>query len=255
MRLVDRYGTQTEIDVDLERCEQADPCAYDHTCRIHRLYGFLKRAGYIAQRTSLDDGPPAPQFKWGEPWVPPCLWPQHPLGCKCNWETLRTARPARPALPPIWAWRREPGETLWADTNSMVNHSHIEVEDGALWLLDTCPWCAVGNPRLRSSVTDCFVHTDTPVGRKVCSGWKVGGLVGTSWYLTGDPRQIPAGRHFLPEGFASDHCFWCGGTGRVMASDPGEAGQSNPCPRCEGTGHLPDPPPSFPRECEFGRID
>jgi hypothetical protein len=31
-----------------------------------------------------------------------------------------------------------------------------------------CPWCADGNPRVRSSVSEAFVHTDTPVGRVVC---------------------------------------------------------------------------------------
>jgi phage FluMu protein Com len=33
-----------------------------------------------------------------------------------------------------------------------------------------CPWCAEGNPRVRSSVEPtAFVHTDTPVGRVVCT--------------------------------------------------------------------------------------
>ena len=208
-------GTQTELEVDLMNCEQGVTwCTPAAPCRIHALYGFLRTAGHIAPRTSLDDRPPEP-----------------------------------PALPPIWCWRREPGETLWADTNSMVNHSRVEVEHGALWLLDTCSWCAEGNPRVRSSVVDCYVHIDTPVGRKVCAAWKVGGRFGTGWYLTGDPRQVP--------GIFADHCFWCSGTGRVAFPEWGGdgPGQSTPCPRCGGTGHLPDPPASFPRECEFGRID
>lgn len=31
-----------------------------------------------------------------------------------------------------------------------------------------CMWCRSGNPRVRSSVSEAFVHTDTPVGRVVC---------------------------------------------------------------------------------------
>lgn len=31
-----------------------------------------------------------------------------------------------------------------------------------------CNWCAQGNPRVRSSVSDAWVHTDTPVGRVIC---------------------------------------------------------------------------------------
>jgi hypothetical protein len=31
-----------------------------------------------------------------------------------------------------------------------------------------CPWCAQGNPRVRSSVSDRLVHTDTEVGRVLC---------------------------------------------------------------------------------------
>jgi hypothetical protein len=35
-----------------------------------------------------------------------------------------------------------------------------------------CRWCEEGNPRIRSSVSDAFVHTDTPVGRVACArGW------------------------------------------------------------------------------------
>lgn len=32
----------------------------------------------------------------------------------------------------------------------------------------SCRWCAQGNPRVRSSVSDAWVHTDTLVGRVVC---------------------------------------------------------------------------------------
>ena len=36
--------------------------------------------------------------------------------------------------------------------------------------LVTCPWCAENNPRVRSSVNESsHVHTDTPVGRQVCT--------------------------------------------------------------------------------------
>jgi len=28
--------------VDLDRCERDDPCAYDHTCRIHKIRAFLR---------------------------------------------------------------------------------------------------------------------------------------------------------------------------------------------------------------------
>lgn len=33
----------------------------------------------------------------------------------------------------------------------------------------SCKWCEEGNPRVRSSVSEAFVHTDTPVGRAVCT--------------------------------------------------------------------------------------
>ncbi|MGH8100708.1 MAG: hypothetical protein ACREIW_05380 [Chthoniobacterales bacterium] len=36
--------------------------------------------------------------------------------------------------------------------------------------LVTCPWCKENNPRVRSSVNESsHVHTDTPVGRRVCT--------------------------------------------------------------------------------------
>jgi hypothetical protein len=35
--------------------------------------------------------------------------------------------------------------------------------------VEACPWCEEGNPRIASSVSDALVHTDTPVGRVVCS--------------------------------------------------------------------------------------
>lgn len=41
-------------EVNLVDCERGDPCAYDHTCRIHQLYGFLKRAGLVAERSSVE---------------------------------------------------------------------------------------------------------------------------------------------------------------------------------------------------------
>ncbi len=32
----------------------------------------------------------------------------------------------------------------------------------------SCRYCAEGNPRVRSSVSEAYVHTDTPIGRVVC---------------------------------------------------------------------------------------
>jgi hypothetical protein len=32
-----------------------------------------------------------------------------------------------------------------------------------------CKWCQEGNPRVQSSISSSFVHTDTPVGRVVCT--------------------------------------------------------------------------------------
>ena len=37
--------------VDLDRCEKDDPCAYDHTCRIHKVRWFLKKG-----REAIDRG-------------------------------------------------------------------------------------------------------------------------------------------------------------------------------------------------------
>jgi hypothetical protein len=31
-----------------------------------------------------------------------------------------------------------------------------------------CVWCDEGNPAIRSSVSDAFVHTRTDIGRVVC---------------------------------------------------------------------------------------
>ncbi len=33
---------------------------------------------------------------------------------------------------------------------------------------EACRYCDEGNPRVRSSVSERFVHTDTPIGRVVC---------------------------------------------------------------------------------------
>src|SRR5579864_2818928 len=33
----------------------------------------------------------------------------------------------------------------------------------------SCSYCQEGNPRVRSSVPEAFVHTDTPVGRVLCN--------------------------------------------------------------------------------------
>lgn len=35
-------------------------------------------------------------------------------------------------------------------------------------LMQPCRWCAEGYPRIRSSVSEAFVHVDTPTGRRVC---------------------------------------------------------------------------------------
>lgn len=39
----------TALNVDLETCERDDPCAYDHTCRIHKIKGWLSRGGAAAE--------------------------------------------------------------------------------------------------------------------------------------------------------------------------------------------------------------
>lgn len=176
MRLYDRYTTQNVMEVDLGTCERGDPCAYDHTCRIHKVYGFLKAARMLAERSSVDE-------------------------------------------PVLFLWSRVPGAG-WSPIHSrrLHNLTRIEVECGRLWLVEAvpCQWCAAANPRIRSSVTDHFIHTDTPVGRQVCTSGRtvrtlVGGDAGTSWHLTARPFEVPD----VPE------------------------------------LHLP----GFPRECEFGRVD
>ena len=40
---------ETTLHVDLDKCEEADPCAYDHTCRIHKIRWFLRVAGLFAK--------------------------------------------------------------------------------------------------------------------------------------------------------------------------------------------------------------
>ena len=50
----------------------------------------------------------------------------------------------------------------------------------------TCRWCAEGNPRVPSSVSEAMVHTDTPLGRVICS------LVSTS-----NEAAIPSGARWL----------------------------------------------------------
>lgn len=43
--------------VDLEKCDGDDPCAYDNTCRIHKLYGFLKSLGVVEGVDATADKP------------------------------------------------------------------------------------------------------------------------------------------------------------------------------------------------------
>lgn len=42
---------------------------------------------------------------------------------------------------------------------------HVCLRCGSLCL---CKWCNEGNPRVRSSVSDKWVHTDTQIGRQIC---------------------------------------------------------------------------------------
>jgi hypothetical protein len=42
-----------ELHLDLMKCENGDPCSYNHTCRIHKLYRYLKNIGFIDQRKGL----------------------------------------------------------------------------------------------------------------------------------------------------------------------------------------------------------
>ena len=46
MHLVNQIEKMEEVilrHVNLDQCEGADPCAYDHTCRIHKIRWFLKK--------------------------------------------------------------------------------------------------------------------------------------------------------------------------------------------------------------------
>ncbi len=45
-----------EMYVDMDKCERDDPCAYDHTCRIHKLRWFLCKVGAIAIPATETDG-------------------------------------------------------------------------------------------------------------------------------------------------------------------------------------------------------
>jgi hypothetical protein len=36
-----------DLHIDLDKCDEADPCAYDHTCRIHKLRWFLDAANLL----------------------------------------------------------------------------------------------------------------------------------------------------------------------------------------------------------------
>jgi hypothetical protein len=35
-------GPEHELDIDMDKCEDGDPCSYDHTCRIHKLVWVLQ---------------------------------------------------------------------------------------------------------------------------------------------------------------------------------------------------------------------
>lgn len=113
MRLYDRYTTQNVMEVDLGTCERGDPCSYDHTCRIHKVYGFLKAARMLAERSSVDPEPVV--FLWSR--APGAFWsPIH---------DPRVANGLRIEV--------EDGR-LWI--------VHVV----------PCQWCAEGNPRIPSSV-------------------------------------------------------------------------------------------------------
>ena len=43
--------------VNLEKCEESDPCAEDHTCRIHKIRWFLRKGKEAVQRGDFSDKP------------------------------------------------------------------------------------------------------------------------------------------------------------------------------------------------------
>lgn len=51
------------------------------------------------------------------------------------------------------------------ECNGKCGSSHKCLRCGCLCL---CQWCNMGNPRCQSSVSDRWIHTDTPVGRITC---------------------------------------------------------------------------------------
>lgn len=227
----------THVDVDLVPCEKGDPCAYDHTCRIHRLFYFLQEAGLVTRRSSVDV-PSAEMYA----------------------EAARQAN--EPTAIRVWAGTRERG---WSSVGWIRQHAHVEIEKGKLFVNDVelagwsgafwylsdaaelksardepfadafadaaCRWCAEGNPRVQSSVSGVFVHTDTPVGRVLCDA---------------AGRAFPDRR--LLQKLDEVVCTECLHHG----ADPGRA-HSNP--KCKYAGVPNALPVGFPRECEFGRID
>jgi hypothetical protein len=186
----------TTADVDLVPCEKGDPCAYDHTCRIHRVYEFFKQAGLVGERSSLELASPVP---------PPV-----------EYSAVR-----------VWAGTRADG---WMSAGWIANRRKIEITGGKLlvdgecfiafpvkrqgpgtfWYLgdsaelksvrdepfaSLCRWCAEGNPRIPSSVSDVFVHTDTPVGRVLCDQRPLADrLLKTVALPEGFPRECEFGR-------------------------------------------------------------
>ena len=41
--------------VGLDKCEESDPCAYDHTCRIHKIRWFLKKGKEAIERGAFSE--------------------------------------------------------------------------------------------------------------------------------------------------------------------------------------------------------
>lgn len=82
MRIFDDR-TGTELHVDLEKCDSLDPCAYDHTCRIHKLAWFLKKAGLVPEQLPLEAQLPRcnAHMSAGPPWyASQCRLPQGHAG-------------------------------------------------------------------------------------------------------------------------------------------------------------------------------